>query len=74
VTGLRKAPDDARGPSGRKNVEHGLVERLSTDGEHFNDLAHTVFDPALLAEGGLQHGPAACLTRVSALLAPSRHD
>ncbi|TAG27735.1 MAG: molecular chaperone HtpG [Burkholderiales bacterium] len=50
------------------NVEHALVKRLSTDGVHFNDLAHIVFDQALLAEGGLPDDPAAYVKRVNALL------
>jgi molecular chaperone HtpG len=51
------------------NTEHALVKRLSTDGVHFNDLAHIVFDQALLAEGGLPDDPAAYVKRVNALLA-----
>jgi molecular chaperone HtpG len=50
------------------NVEHALVKRLNTDGVHFNDLAHIVFDQALLAEGGLPDDPAAYVKRVNALL------
>jgi molecular chaperone HtpG len=51
------------------NTEHALVKRLNTDGVHFNDLAHIVFDQALLAEGGLPDDPAAYVKRVNALLA-----
>jgi molecular chaperone HtpG len=51
------------------NVEHAFVKRLNTDGLHFNDLAHIVFDQALLAEGGLPDDPAAYVKRVNALLA-----
>lgn len=51
------------------NTEHALVKRLGTDGVHFNDLAHIVFDQALLAEGGLPEDPAAYVKRVNALLA-----
>ena len=51
------------------NVEHALVKRLNTDGVHFNDLAHIVFDQAMLAEGGLPDDPAAYVKRVNALLA-----
>ena len=51
------------------NTEHALVKRLSTDGVHFNDLAHIVFDQALLAEGGMPDDPAAYVKRVNALLA-----
>ncbi|MFM7331642.1 MAG: molecular chaperone HtpG [Brachymonas sp.] len=50
------------------NVEHALVKRLGADGVHFNDLAHIVFDQALLAEGGLPDDPAAYVKRVNALL------
>jgi molecular chaperone HtpG len=35
---------------------------------HFNDLAHILFDQALLAEGGLPEDPAAYVRRVNALL------
>jgi molecular chaperone HtpG len=51
------------------NTEHALVKRLGTDGVHFNDLAHIVFDQALLAEGGMPDDPAAYVKRVNALLA-----
>ncbi len=51
------------------NVEHALVKRLNTDGVHFNDLAHIVFDQAMLAEGGMPDDPAAYVKRVNALLA-----
>jgi molecular chaperone HtpG len=51
------------------NTEHALVKRLNSDGVHFNDLAHIVFDQALLAEGGLPDDPAAYVKRVNALLA-----
>ncbi|MDD0811730.1 molecular chaperone HtpG [Curvibacter sp. RS43] len=50
------------------NAEHPLVKKL--DGSvHFNDLAHILFDQALLAEGGLPEDPAAYVKRVNALLA-----
>ena len=49
------------------NAEHPLVKML--DGSvHFNDLAHILFDQALLAEGGLPADPAAYVKRVNALL------
>jgi len=49
------------------NAEHALVKKL--DGSvHFNDLAHILFDQALLAEGGLPADPAAYVKRVNALL------
>ena len=50
------------------NAEHALVKKL--DGSaHFDDLAHILFDQALLAEGGLPDDPAAYVKRVNALLA-----
>ncbi|MCA0215497.1 MAG: molecular chaperone HtpG [Proteobacteria bacterium] len=49
------------------NADHALVKKL--DGSvHFNDLAHILFDQALLAEGGLPDDPAAYVRRVNALL------
>jgi molecular chaperone HtpG len=50
------------------NAEHALIKKLGTDAVHFNDLAHIVFDQALLAEGGLPDDPAAYVKRVNALL------
>jgi molecular chaperone HtpG len=51
------------------NTEHALVKRLNTDAVYFNDLAHIVFDQALLAEGGMPDDPAAYVKRVNTLLA-----
>ncbi len=49
------------------NTDHALVKKL--DGSsHFDDLAHILFDQALLAEGGLPDDPAAYVKRVNALL------
>ena len=49
------------------NPEHALVKKL--DGSvHFDDLAHILFDQALLAEGGLPADPAAYVRSVNALL------
>ena len=49
------------------NPEHALVKKL--DGSvHFHDLAHILFDQALLAEGGQLEDPAAYVQRVNALL------
>jgi len=49
------------------NAEHPLVKKL--DGSvHFHDLAHILFDQALLAEGGLPEDPASYVKRVNALL------
>ena len=52
------------------NPEHKLVQRLADDGSavHFHDLAHILFDQALLAEGGLPEDPASYVRRVNALL------
>jgi len=53
------------------NPEHPLVKKLASDAAatQFHDLAHIVFDQALLAEGGLPEDPAAYVRRVNALLA-----
>jgi len=50
------------------NAGHALVKKLEQS-EHFDDLAHILFDQALLAEGGLPEDPAAYVRRVNALLA-----
>jgi len=49
------------------NPEHALVKKLEAS-EHFDDLAHILFDQALLAEGGQLDDPAAYVRRVNALL------
>jgi molecular chaperone HtpG len=49
------------------NAEHALVKKLDSS-THFDDLAHILFDQALLAEGGLPEDPAAYVKRVNALL------
>ncbi len=49
------------------NAEHPLIQKLEGSA-HFDDLAHIVFDQALLAEGGLPADPAAYVRRVNALL------
>jgi len=49
------------------NADHALVRKLEGS-VHFNDLAHILFDQALLAEGGLPADPAAYVKRVNALL------
>ncbi|MEJ6020886.1 molecular chaperone HtpG [Ramlibacter sp. PS4R-6] len=51
------------------NASHALVKKLESDTAHFDDLAHILFDQALLAEGGLPEDPAAYVKRVNALLA-----
>ena len=49
------------------NAQHPLVKRLE-GGANFDDLAHILFDQALLAEGGLPEDPAAYVQRVNRLL------
>ena len=49
------------------NAEHALVKRLDNS-MHFDELAHILFDQALLAEGGHLEDPAAYVRRVNALL------
>ncbi|MGC1174477.1 molecular chaperone HtpG [Polaromonas sp.] len=49
------------------NAQHPLVKKLEGS-DHFDDLAHILFDQALLAEGGLPDNPAAYVKRVNALL------
>ena len=61
----QKAPDSK--PILEVNAEHALVKKLEGSA-HFDDLAHIVFDQALLAEGGLPEDPAAYVRRVNALL------
>jgi molecular chaperone HtpG len=51
------------------NPEHALVKRLGDDDGRFDDLAHILFDQALLAEGGQLEDPAAYVARVNRLLA-----
>ncbi len=62
----QKAPDVK--PVLEVNASHPLVRKL--DGSpNFHDLAHILFDQALLAEGGMPEDPAAYVKRVNALLA-----
>ncbi|MGQ2979271.1 MAG: molecular chaperone HtpG [Polaromonas sp.] len=49
------------------NAQHPLVQKLESS-DHFDDLAHILFDQALLAEGGLPDDPAAYVKRVNTLL------
>lgn len=62
----QKAPDAK--PVLEVNAGHPLVRKLETS-PNFQDLAHILFDQALLAEGGLPEDPAAYVKRVNALLA-----
>jgi molecular chaperone HtpG len=54
-------------PTLEVNADHALVKRLDSSA-HFDDLAHILFDQALLAEGGQLVDPAAYVRRVNALL------
>ena len=54
-------------PTLEVNAEHALVKRLEGSA-HFDDLAHILFDQALLAEGGHLEDPAAYVKRVNSLL------
>jgi molecular chaperone HtpG len=49
------------------NAEHALVKRLDGSAS-FEELAHILFDQALLAEGGQLEDPAAYVARVNKLL------
>jgi len=49
------------------NASHPLVKKLEGS-PAFHDLAHILFDQALLAEGGMPEDPAAYVKRVNALL------
>jgi len=61
----QKAPETK--PVLEVNPDHALVKKL--DGSvHFHDLAHILFDQAVLAEGGMPEDPAAYVKRVNALL------
>ena len=66
---LKQAGQDA--PKGlpilEVNAEHALVKRLDASA-NFDDLAHILFDQALLAEGGTLQDPGAYVKRVNALL------
>jgi len=57
-------------PTLEVNPEHALLKRLDSPAgaERFEDLAHILFDQALLAEGGQLEDPAAYVKRVNALL------
>ncbi len=51
------------------NPEHALVARLeSTEGDDFTDLAHVLFDQAIIAEGGHLDDPASYVRRLNTLL------
>ena len=65
-TAGQKAPEVR--PILEVNADHVLVKKLDGHAQ-FDDLAHILFDQALLAEGGLPDDPAAYVKRVNALLA-----
>ncbi|MBT9488439.1 MAG: molecular chaperone HtpG [Rubrivivax sp.] len=69
---LKQAGQDApqTHPILEVNPEHALVKRLDGDAR-FDDLAHILFDQALLAEGGQLADPAAYVQRVNRLLTPA---
>jgi len=52
------------------NPKHPLIERLkdTADGEAFADLAHVLYDQAMLAEGGELDDPASFVRRVNKLI------
>jgi molecular chaperone HtpG len=50
------------------NPQHALLKKLEAS-EQFDDLAHILFDQALLAEGGQLDDPAGYVQRVNRLLA-----
>jgi molecular chaperone HtpG len=64
----QKTPESK--PTLEINPTHGLVERLKSekDDAKFNDLAHLLFDQALLAEGGQLNDPASFVKRMNSLL------
>ena len=63
-----------RGPDGRIHVRlhrfqtAAWIEHSSVGTRHFHDLAHILFDQALLAEGGQLDDPAGYVSRVNKLL------
>ncbi|REC95944.1 molecular chaperone HtpG [Kushneria indalinina] len=51
------------------NPDHALVSRLEgSEGDAFTDLAHVLFDQAVIAEGGQLDDPAAYVRRLNAML------
>ncbi len=57
------------------NPQHALIQRLDreTDDQRFQDLAHVLFDQALLAEGGALEDPAQFVQRLNKLLLELSH-
>jgi len=64
----QKTPESK--PTLEINPTHGLVARLKAENDEakFNDLAHLLFDQALLAEGGQLNDPASFVKRMNSLL------
>ena len=54
-------------PTLEVNAEHPLVKKLESS-DRFEDLAHVLFDQAVLAEGGNLEDPAAYVKRINAML------
>jgi molecular chaperone HtpG len=52
------------------NPKHKLIERLDSekDDDRFGDLAHLIFEQALLAEGGQLDNPAEFVRRINSLI------
>jgi molecular chaperone HtpG len=65
----QKAPESK--PILELNPEHNLVKRMEAEKEEtkFKDLAHLLFDQALLAEGGQLDDPASFVKRMNKLIA-----
>ena len=65
----QKTPDSK--PVLEINPEHRLLQLLQAEeaGPRFDDLAHVLFDQALLAEGGQLDDPASFVKRMNGLLA-----
>jgi molecular chaperone HtpG len=55
-------------PTLEVNPQHALVKRLEAGDARFDDLAHILFDQALLSEGGQLDNPADYVQRVNRLL------
>ncbi len=64
----QKTPESK--PTLEINPEHRLVSRIKaeSDGAKFDDLAHLLFDQALLAEGGQLEDPASFVKRMNSLI------
>lgn len=57
-------------PTFEVNADHALIQRLKdeADDERFSDLAHLLFEQALLSEGGQLEDPATFVHRLNKLL------